>query len=257
MEFAEDFDFTFTNDNVDMLAFRPSQLSVFKKTTFARFSLGAVQSAKPGIVALYPIVAIKSTASNTNASTLPMISLVIRDTKCPVSANNPSYKIPDDRAGTTLPIILDFYNCFPVQDVSVTPAFSSPDVELDPLYTVSQINATDANDSRVIFVVRKKTSAPLLTANAIITMSFVFAGTNGPSYQMQSTVQLLVVNTISENLDYKPKPYQVANLTTNQNTVAMNLQCDQPAIIFWAIGITPSLDAVPLFLFISKKLLTP
>lgn len=29
-------------------------------------------------------------------------------------ANNPSYKLPEEKEGHTLPIILDFYNCFPV-----------------------------------------------------------------------------------------------------------------------------------------------
>jgi hypothetical protein len=73
-------------------------------------------------------------------------------------------------------------------------------------------------------------------------LSFVLSGTNSDSFLTPAPVKIIFVDPLSGSYNINPLASDVVDLTVNNNKVQMTLQCDQPAIIYWVIGLSPSVD---------------
>jgi hypothetical protein len=73
----------------------------------------------------------------------------VRGDKCTIQAQENQYFLPEE--GWTIPIIFDFYNCFPVNDIIMTATSDNVNVVFDEDMTFSTLNSETSIDSRLIF----------------------------------------------------------------------------------------------------------
>lgn len=195
--FDTDFDFHFPAAG-ELFALRPNASRFAVQTGYGstKFDLAAQRTTSPGI---YIIQGQKLAGGDIFAqySEIPPILAFVRKDQCLVNAAYQIYYIPT--GGQSLPIILDFFNCFPVDDIAVAVSFD-PDnlLQTDDAFQSSRLNSSVASDTRIIFTVREKTGVTL-TPGQQVKMAFDISGTNSPSYLRPDNLTLVAVDPISGN----------------------------------------------------------
>lgn len=78
-------------------------------------------------------------------SPLPTLNIAIRGTKCQINAQDSVANIPV--GGMSLPIIFDFYNCIPIDDIQIEAVFTPPydfSVLVKPSLSIVKLKNSDA-----------------------------------------------------------------------------------------------------------------
>lgn len=62
-----------------------------------------------------------------------------------------------------MPIIFDFFNCYPVDDITISVSFSPADlIQLDQTFMVKTLDSDSTNSGKIIFVVNETTGVTLV-----------------------------------------------------------------------------------------------
>jgi hypothetical protein len=126
-----------------------------------------------------------------------------------------------------MPVILDFYNCYPVNDVTVAAALSNSNVGLDTLLIVPTISSSTSVDSRVIFQAQNSASNNAISAGTTVTMTFSITGTNAASYIAPAAVTLNFIDPVAAGLNTAPVASAVqSTIKVVQNTATATFSCN-------------------------------
>lgn len=191
--------------------------------------LAATAAALPGV---YSVVFSKEGDPQSLYANFPPLQVVLVADKCSVSPLEISYTLP--LGGRSLPIVLDFYNCLPVSDITFTATFSSPEVSLDSQLSTKNLTAASP-DGRVFLVAVQ--AGPTLVAGSLVTMEVALSGTNALAYESPVRVTLTVVN----NSTVQPTASSLPAVGLSGTTASASMQCSQPSTMYWAVALFPSL----------------
>eukprot|EP00825_Cyclidium_porcatum_P027653 TRINITY_DN297_c0_g1_i5.p1 TRINITY_DN297_c0_g1~~TRINITY_DN297_c0_g1_i5.p1 ORF type:complete len:513 (-),score=67.44 TRINITY_DN297_c0_g1_i5:282-1820(-) len=146
-----------------------------------------------------------------------------------------------------MPIIFDFFNCYPVDDITISVSFSPADlIQLDQTFMVKTLDSDSTNSGKIIFVVNETTGVTLVPGQEI-TLSFTVSGTNAASFDQPDDVTVIAVDPISGTYTFDPIAQSISGssqITVSENVATVEFQCDQPSIMYWALGVSPSITSV-------------
>lgn len=239
------FKYEFLSQNISYFAFKPSNNFQAKVDSYAStFSMAGTAGAQSGI---YTILAQKTQGDEENIyQGLPPLKIILSGQLCRVSSQQTQYKVPI--GGQSLPIIIDFFNCFPAQQIKVSYSFSPPQshLQINDAFTVNEINSSSI-DSQVIFVFKYVGTAPKDTN---FTLNFQLDGTNKDSFYFSPASTLLTIDDAAAYI--KPVAYAISNIQQQGNSVSVKLQCSQNGMAYWAYGLYPSVQDFTLANITSK-----
>ena len=134
--------------------------------------------------------------------------------------------------GYSLPIVIDLFNCFPLNDLKITPTLSSNTLVFDTTFQFDTISSTSI-DSRIIFVVQHPATETSLQSGDILTMNFTLSGTNKDSFTAPLDIELVMINSKSGLFLKEPEAVLFDSernpITVADNRAELNLRCDQSA----------------------------
>ncbi|EAR94375.3 eukaryotic aspartyl protease family protein (macronuclear) [Tetrahymena thermophila SB210] len=216
----------------NLFKLKPATLFTIRGSNNIQFTMGALTTTAPGIYSL------SATKINDNAnlySIIPNLKVIVSSEACQINARQYYYEIPV--SGISLPIELDFYNCMPLDNVIFTPLLqntNSNNLDFDQNYLINKITGT-SNDSRMYFLLKDLTHNPS-NVNLQILLTFQVSGVNQLAYLPPSQI---TIKYISQN-NVAPLASPITILQVLQNSVSLQIQCNQPGMAFWVIGIDPS-----------------
>jgi hypothetical protein len=190
--------------------------------------LAAVDAAVPGV---YTLVLTKTGDPSSVYANFPPLQVVVVADKCKLSALD-IYTVPI--YGRSLPIVLDFYRCLPLSDITFSVTFSSAEVSLDTQLSTKNLTRSSL-DGRAFFVAVHAGQG--LAAGATVTMTITVGGTNAAYYDSPITVTLSMIN----NSTASPTASSVPAVSLSGTTATFSMQCSQPSTMYWALGLFPSL----------------
>ncbi|KAL4471699.1 hypothetical protein ABPG74_008592 [Tetrahymena malaccensis] len=216
----------------NLFKIKPATLFTARGKNDIQFTMGALTTTAPGIYS------VSATKINDNASLygiVPNLKVIVSSESCQINARQYYYEIPV--SGISLPIEIDFYNCMPLDNVIFTPLLTntnSNSLNFDQNYLVNKITGA-SSDSRMYFLLKELTNNPS-NVNLQILLTFQISGVNQQSYLPPSQI---TIKYISQN-SVVPQASPVTNLQVLQNSASFQIQCNQPGMAFWVIGIDPS-----------------
>ncbi|KAL4471698.1 hypothetical protein ABPG74_008591 [Tetrahymena malaccensis] len=237
--FSLNMNITFSG-NTSKFSFKPNTFNAISGNTMMQFSMAALQTTPTGI----EILNANKIGDPQNVYTpIPPLKVIISGQLCQINSRFSTYNIPI--GGFSLPIELDFFNCMPVNDITYTPIFnnlSSNNLNIASQYLVNTVTSSKL-DPRMFFVIQEISKDRSKIGNAI-TLDFKIGGTNGQSYQTPVDITLILVDPNQSSYSLSPVASQIPSVQIGQNNVTFSMQCSQPSIIFWVVGLNPSLSNI-------------
>ncbi|KRW99768.1 hypothetical protein PPERSA_07845 [Pseudocohnilembus persalinus] len=231
--YQTDFKFKLSGDFTDSMSYRYKDFTILDGDSALRFSLAAKTGSYSGV---YTLEAEKTSGDSQNLYTqLPPLEIIVRGDTCDqVNPKVPSIEVPV--GGVPLPIIIDLYNCIPVNDLKLSVIVSDSNLVLNS--TISQVEfvTEDQKDTQLFVSLYDQSGGSSFGDGDYVTVSFGFTGTNAQNFESPFDLQLIYYNPLSIDKQ-KPIALDINNLKLNENKVTFDLQCDQPSTMFWAIGL--------------------
>ncbi len=206
------------------------QIDLGKSTAY--FRIAARENLNPG---LYSLQFNKAGDTNSKYTAIPPLTLVVNNRKCSLTTNTNNYLIPF--GGYTLPIIIKGLQCIPISEISISLAFSSSGVTMENDLSSRKLSkiVIDGN----LFIILKHSGTNTLPVGSSVTVSFTISGANSAQYNTIPSITLTVVDASSYQTLPVATSLTAPTLTTNMAT--FRLQCSQSSIIYWGLGIYPSI----------------
>jgi hypothetical protein len=208
-------------------------LSVVLGKPLAYFRISGA-SAPPG---LYTLVFTKSGDTNNRYTTIPPLTLVVQNTLCALTTDAATYTLPI--GGSTLPILINAINCIPTNNITIGLTFTgSGNSEFSVNNDLSSLLLTSASVDGQIYIIVKHRAGSLV-AGSSVTGVFNITGPNSAFYANIPSITLTLVD--STTFQTFPTATAPASPTLNANTATLQLQCSQASLVFWGIGVYPSI----------------
>jgi len=161
---------------------------------------------------------------------------VIQSTKCQLNTASTNYQIP--LGGSTLPIIINAVSCIPIDFITIGVIFvgngsSSFGINND----LSSVKLTNNSLDGQLYLVFTHRAGTLVAGNSI-TVQFTISGTNSQSYLTIPSITLTLVSPTT--FANSPTATALSNPVLSGNTATFRLQCSQSSLMYWGLGLYPS-----------------
>lgn len=176
-------------------------------------------------------------------SDIPALKVRVRDDPCQLKTEQSIYILP--YGGRTVPIIIDFSECLPINDVSVTAnvslGYESYYISIENERTKAKTLTFNENNlqTKIIFYAVSY-SQNTLTGAPFGTISFWMNGTQAQAYLPPIPIQIQVV----DNSKFSQAPTAatpVVNANVGKTTIITS--CDQIGTLYYAIGLDNSVKS--------------
>lgn len=175
------------------------------------------------------------TGDNSNIYTnIPPLTLVVQNNKCSLTTDALTYTIPI--GGWTLPIVINAINCLPINPVTFSLTYSTGASEFSVEADKSTASLTSSSLDGQVYIVIKHTQGALVAGNSVTV-------TITPSDTTYFTALPPISLTLVDATTFQTHPTATA-LTApivQTNTATFQLQCNQASLIYWGLGIFPSI----------------
>lgn len=206
------------------------QIDLGKSTAY--FRIAARENLNPG---LYSLQFNKAGDTNSKYTAIPPLTLVVNNRKCSLTTNTNNYLIPF--GGYTLPIIIKGLQCIPISEISIALTFSSSGVTMENDLSSRRLSKSVIDGN--LYIILKHSGTNTLPVGSSVTVSFTISGANSAQYNTIPSITLTVVDASSYQI--LPVATSLAAPTLNTNMATFRLQCSQSSIIYWGLGIYPSI----------------
>ena len=211
-----------------------SSIRTFVSTSYALFYIGAKVSTPQG---LYSLAWSKSDSSS-SYSPIPPLPIKASAQTCQPIISATTFYVPY-AGGISDPIVVDFSNCIPVNDVTVNATLTTGwnNTASDSQISISQAKSTTKSltfgtifdNYKVYFYVQSNSYSNGTSSVSAGTVDFYFTGTNAGSYLSPGTVYITLI----------PSSSTVPTATINSfdaSTDKLNVECDQNGMLYFALG---------------------
>ena len=199
----------------------------------AYFKIAANYNALPG---LYTLTFTKTGDTNRVYTNIPPLTLVIQSTKCQLNTGSLNYQIP--LGGSTLPILINALSCIPIDNIVIGVTFVGTgfsNFSLNADLSSVKLSYTSL-DGQLYFVFTHR--AGTIVAGNTITVQFTITGTNSASYLTIPSITLTLISATT--FANAPTATALTTPVLSGNTATFRLQCSQTSLIYWGIGLYPS-----------------
>lgn len=208
-----------------------SSLTVNLGKPTSYFRLAATAAALPG---LYTLLFTKSGDTDSVYTNIPPLTLVIQSGTCTLTTDASTYTVP--LGGSSLPIVINGINCLPIDYINVTASFSSGEFSINADRSTQKLSSATV-DGKMYFIAQH-TLGSLVAGNSV-TVTFTVSGPSNTSYAVIAPVTLTLVDPTT--FQTYPTATALSAPVLSANTASFQLQCSQSSLIFWGIGIYPSI----------------
>lgn len=214
----------------DFLTMRDNFVIDLGKST-AYFRIAAKQNLNPG---LYSLQFNKAGDTSSQYTAIPPLTLVVNNKKCSLVTESNNYLIPV--GGSTLPIIIKGLQCIPIGEITISVGLSSTIISVDSDLSSIKLskNVIDGN----LYIILKHNGGNLAVGSSV-TVSFTILGTYAVYYNTIPSITLTVVDPASYQT--LPVATSLTAPTLSTNIASFRLQCSQASVIYWGLGIYPSI----------------
>jgi hypothetical protein len=214
----------------DFLTMRDNFVIDLGKST-AYFRIAAKQNLNPG---LYSLQFNKAGDTASQYTAIPPLTLVVNNKKCSLVTESNNYLIPV--GGSTLPIIIKGLQCIPIGEITISVGLSSTIISVDSDLSSIKLskNVIDGN----LYIILKHNGGNLAVGSSV-TVSFTILGTYAVYYNTIPSITLTVVDPASYQT--LPVATSLTAPTLSTNIASFRLQCSQASVIYWGLGIYPSI----------------
>jgi len=211
-----------------------NQLNVNLGSSVAYFKIAANYSASPG---LYTLKFSKTGDTKSVYTNIPPLSLVVQSTRCQLNTAALNYQLP--LGGSTLPIIINAVSCIPIDHIIIGVTFTGTGntfISMNNDLSSIRLSSTSI-DGQLYFVFQHRLGS--LVAGNTVTVSFTITGPNSASYMTIPSITLTLISTAT--FSNAPTATGLAAPILTGNTATFRLQCNQHSMIYWGIGLYPSI----------------
>ena len=232
-----------TNDSSIFLTYPSYSPAVVKAVPYNGFYIAGAKNATAGIY--YLSFAKFSGGDQYNwTSPIPPLIINLRAVQCQINTAFAYYEIPIGK--TSFPMYLDFHNCIPLENVTISAnisfGFKEYNIYLvdDNNQFVQTLNQTVKFQPNVYpqisFILRNQDVYQNLTANLSGIVTFQVYGSNADSFMPPNPIQAKLVESIS----FKTPPIpSIPKVQTYANTVGVTIKCSQPSQISYSLRTIP------------------
>lgn len=185
---------------------------------------------------MYTLQFVKTNDTSGLYSLIPPLKAVVSAAVCQLTTVEAVYTLPV--GGNTLPIIINASRCIPVDNITISMAFSSFSSELQAVNDLSkEYLRTDTTDGLYYFVVMHTPGS--MTAGINITASFQISGPQAVHYVAPTSIILSTVSLdTSVGVPIATSPTIIGDIG---HQVTFQMQCNLFAsTVYWAVGVSPT-----------------
>lgn len=197
----------------------------------AYFRIAAAQNLSPG---LYSLQFNKAGDTSSIYTTIPPLTLVVNNKQCSLVTDSNNYLIPV--GGSTLPIIIRGLQCIPIGEIAISVTMNSSIISLDSDLSSTRLNKNVIDGN--LYIILKHNGGNLAVGSSV-TVSFTISGTYAVNYNTIPGITLTVVDPASYQT--LPVATSLAAPVLNTNIASFRLQCSQASVVYWGLGIYPSI----------------
>jgi hypothetical protein len=224
---------TLSNLDASFFSFLGGSLSVTLGKPLSYFRIAGA-SAPPG---LYTLKFSKAGDTSNQYTNIPPLTLVVQSTKCSLTTDASTYTIPI--GGSTLPILINAINCIPTSNITIGITFTGTGLsEFAVNHDLSSLILTSSSLDGQIYIIIQHTQNTLVAGNSI-TAVFTITGPSSTYYSTITSITLTLVD--STTFQTFPTATALGAPTLSANTATLQLQCSEASLIYWGIGIYPSI----------------
>lgn len=148
-----------------------------------------------------------------------------------------NYQLP--LGGSTLPVIINAISCIPLDHIIIGVTFTGTgNTNFSLNNDLSSIRLSNTSLDGQIYLVFTHRLGSLVAGNSIA-VSFTITGTNAASYLTIPSITLTLVTTTS--FLNSPTATALSAPILSDNTASFKLQCNQHSMIYWGLGLYPSI----------------
>lgn len=197
------------------------------------FKMAGKPTVSPGKYILYFT---KSGDVNSLYTNIPPLTIVVQNTLCSLATNAPSYTLPV--GGSTLPILINGINCIPIDSITVDITFTGTGDSEFSVDSLSSRTLKSTSKDGQLYIIIKHTPGTLISGSSI-TVVFTITGANSAYYATITSIMLTLIDATTFQTFPTATPLVAPTLLAN--TATFNIQCSQSAVMYWGLGIYPSI----------------
>ena len=161
----------------------------------------------------------------------------MQSTLCTLSTDAMTYTLP--LGGSTLPVTINAIGCIPTQYINITTTVTgtgNSEFLLNSALSTVQLSSSSVDGK--IYLIFFHTVNALVAGNSV-TVNFVISGPSAVYYSPITPITLTLVDATT--FQSYPTATGLSAPTLSANTAYLGLQCSQASLIYWGIGIYPSI----------------